>query len=376
MVCLLGVELGIRGRGDVAGDAKQGSEGVERVEATIEAERELVEVRLQMLWADAVMDAAQPSLEIGEHEVDHGQEGLGDLRIAPLRDCGMNISTPFECRITTPVVGDDGRAGRHCTLDEAAQRFGTSVWRHREPNSPGVPSSLALVEAAAMLTLSNLDSPGDENHVVNTSALAAGTAADVGFIGLDVPCGFATNPILIRPNHAGPQLVKYLEGGLIARQSELPLELGGRHSRCLAGDQVGRPKPDRERRVRALHDSAGGEACVAATFPATKYAVAGSDVSWFAGRPAMPANKPIAPSSALKIGHARRFVREQSLKLRQRARKRQIALLKYVDSHGRPRLARMPKILPVVGGCDNRISTVQTSLFRYEGALQTSFSRF
>ena len=43
----------MRGRGDVAGDAKQGSEGVERVEATIEAERELIEVRLQVLWADA-----------------------------------------------------------------------------------------------------------------------------------------------------------------------------------------------------------------------------------------------------------------------------------------------------------------------------------
>jgi hypothetical protein len=43
---LLGVKLGIRGRGDVTGDAKQGAKSVERVVTTIEAERELVEVRL------------------------------------------------------------------------------------------------------------------------------------------------------------------------------------------------------------------------------------------------------------------------------------------------------------------------------------------
>ena len=75
----------------------------------------------------------------------------------------------------------------------------------------------------------------------------------------------------------------------------------------------------------------------------------------------MVTNEPVAPSGALKVGHACRFVREQSLELRQRARKRQIASLKYVDSHGRPTLAQTQNILPVVGGCDNRISTVRCS---------------
>ena len=45
VVCSLSaVKLGIRGCDDIAGDAKQAAEGVERVEAAIEAKRELVEI--------------------------------------------------------------------------------------------------------------------------------------------------------------------------------------------------------------------------------------------------------------------------------------------------------------------------------------------
>jgi hypothetical protein len=69
-------------------------------------------------------------------------------------------------------------------------------------------------------------------------------------------------------------------------------------------------------------------------------------------------NKPVAPSDALKIGRAGRFVREQSLKIRKRARERQIVSLKHVDNHDHLRLAQMLNILPVVGLGDNRISTV------------------
>ena len=43
-------------------DTEQRAEGVERVEAAVEPESELVEVGLQMLGADAVVDAVQPRL--------------------------------------------------------------------------------------------------------------------------------------------------------------------------------------------------------------------------------------------------------------------------------------------------------------------------
>lgn len=143
----------------------------------------------------------------------------------------MKIPSLSERRVTAPVVGDDGGAWRNDALDEATQRFGTSVWHHREPNTSGVPPSPALVEAATGLAaLFDLDRTGDENHVVNASALAASTAADAGFIGLDVFAGGATNPILVGTRHAGPQFVKNLESRLVARQSKLPLKLDGRHA--------------------------------------------------------------------------------------------------------------------------------------------------
>ena len=82
--CFFGIKLGIE-FGAVTSPTmhQQGAEGVEGVEAAVEAERELIEVRLQMLRADAVMDAAQPGFEIGEREVHDGQKGFGDLCISP-----------------------------------------------------------------------------------------------------------------------------------------------------------------------------------------------------------------------------------------------------------------------------------------------------
>ncbi len=57
-----GVELSIGRSSRIARDPEERAEGVERVEPPIEAERELVEVGLQVLGADTVMDAVEPSL--------------------------------------------------------------------------------------------------------------------------------------------------------------------------------------------------------------------------------------------------------------------------------------------------------------------------
>lgn len=75
-----GIKLGIIWRGDITGDAEQGSEGIEGVEAAIELELELVVLRLQVLWAETMMDTSQPGIEIGEHEANDRQEGFGQAR--------------------------------------------------------------------------------------------------------------------------------------------------------------------------------------------------------------------------------------------------------------------------------------------------------
>ena len=51
------IKFGIGWGNDVASNAKQGAEGVEWVEAAVEAERKFVEIGLQVLRADAVVNA-------------------------------------------------------------------------------------------------------------------------------------------------------------------------------------------------------------------------------------------------------------------------------------------------------------------------------
>jgi hypothetical protein len=289
--------------------------------------------------------------------VNDGQESLGNLHVAPFHDGGMAIAAFSQFCVTAPVVGDEGGAGLDDALDEAAQRFGTSIWRHREPNTSGVPSGPPFVEAAIVLALFNLDRAGNEHHVVNASPLAASTTADVGLIGFDVLSGVATNPILIRADHASAQFVKNLESRLVTRQSELPLELDSRHAGRLAGNQVRRPELNRERRVGAFHDRASREVAIVLAVATSQNGWAIGETIGIARRSATRTGEPVAPSCALKVSRACRLVREETLELRQRARKRQIASLKHVDNHGRPTSAQMLNILPVVGLGDNRIST-------------------
>ena len=355
------VKLGISWCGDVAGNSEQRAKGVEGIETAVEAEGEFVEIGLQVLRADAVMDAAQPSLEIGEHEVNDRQEGLGNLHVAPLRDSGMAIITLAQLRVTTPVVGDDGGAGCNSTLDESAQRLGAAIRRNGKANTPCVALGSAFVTAPLLLALADFDRAGHENHAVYASPLAAGTPTDIGFVGLDVFLGLAPDPILVRAHHAGAQLVENLKGRFVARQPELPLELDGRHSGCMAGNQVGRPEPNRERRVRAFHDRAGREASFVATRPATKNTGASGVAIGFAGRSAVGTGEAVAPSRALKVCRTCCLVRKQALELRKRTRERQIVSLKHVDEHDFFTLAQVLNILLVVGVCDNRISTKQPS---------------
>ena len=286
-----------------------------------------------MLLADAVMDAAQPGFEIGEDEVDDRQKGFGDLHIAPFRDSCVEIVALGKASVAAPVVGDNGGAWRHGAFDEATQRLGSSVRHQGEPDTTGIPPTLPLVKAAGMLALTNFDSTGHDDHIMDAAPLAARTSAHVGFIGLDDFFGLTADPILIWSHHAGAQLVKNLEGSFVARQSELPLELNSRYAGCLTGDQIRRPEPNRERRVCALHDGASGEARIAVAMATPENAGAISKSVRLIRRAAVVTEESITPSRALKVGRACCFVREQSLELWKRARKRQVVSLKHVDNH-------------------------------------------
>ena len=60
-------------------NAEQCSEGGMGCAASVEAEDELVEVGLEMLAAQAVIDAESPGLEVGKDAVDPGQDDVGAM---------------------------------------------------------------------------------------------------------------------------------------------------------------------------------------------------------------------------------------------------------------------------------------------------------
>ncbi len=65
-----GVEVFIGRRLRIAGQPKQRPKRIERVESAVEAERELVQVRLKMLWTYTVMRPAQPVFQSRKDEMD------------------------------------------------------------------------------------------------------------------------------------------------------------------------------------------------------------------------------------------------------------------------------------------------------------------
>ena len=342
-----GVKLCVGRCGDVARDAEQGTEGVERIEPPVEAEGEFVEVGLQVPVTDPVMDAVQPRFQVCEDEMDDWQILLGDLRIAPFSDGEVFVAALGKAGVAAPVVGDERRARHNGALNEAAERLRAAVRHDGEPNPPGIATTLPLVELGARLALANLHSAGDKNLIVDATAFAARPAASPGFIDFDVLAGPAADPVLIRAHHPRAELVEDLERRLVARQAKLSPKLHGRHAGCLAGHQIGRPKPYAQRRLRARHDRSHRQSGVTAALAAAQDARTICEAERLSRRLTMGANKPVAPASLLKVGGAGRVVGKKSLELWERLWEPKIATLVNVHEHGRT--------LPLVAVGDNRI---------------------
>lgn len=81
------VQAAICGTHQVHADTQYGRESCHRVETTVEAEYELIEIGWQMLRADAMVSCHQPSLQIREGNMDHRQVSVGFLAIATMGSC-------------------------------------------------------------------------------------------------------------------------------------------------------------------------------------------------------------------------------------------------------------------------------------------------
>ena len=182
-----------------------------------------------------------------------GQELFGGLRIATLCDGVMIVSAGPQSGMAAPVIGDDQRPRRDRAADEAAERFGAAVRGDGHPDPAGIAPVPSVVLRGGGFPVSVLDGNDHQRFVMDSPAFSTRSAANPGFVNLDMLPGLTPDPILIRAHDGGAQLVKQTEGRFIATQSKLALQLDCGHAGRLAGNQPGRPKPDTERGMASLH---------------------------------------------------------------------------------------------------------------------------
>ena len=320
----------------VGPDAEQRAEGVERIEAPVKAERKFIEVGLQVLRFDApVMRPLQPRLEVRENEVNDGQVFLSDLRVASFDNRQMGIAAHAELVIGRSRVRDDNRAGLNGLFHKADQRLSGAIWNDFQPQAarvaPAAPHGLiALLSGAG----ANLNSGRYDSLVIGmgTFAFAAQHAADVGFVHFDVIAArqIAADPVTALADHASPQLMQDLESGFVSGEAKLALELHGRHAGRHARNEIGRPKPDRQRRMRALHHGIDREGRLLAAGAAGQNASTGRQPERLALLIAMWADEALGPLRSLKVSRARSVVFEQFLKVPQGLGERQVFPLQHV----------------------------------------------
>jgi polyphosphate kinase 2 (PPK2 family) len=328
------VKFGIGRTGRLATNSEQRAEGVERVEAPVKAEGELVEVGLQMLRADAVMTALQPAFEVAENEVDDRQVFLGDLGIVALDHGKMLIADPAKPRVARGRVGDDHRARKHGALDEACQRQPAAIGRDFQAQPPSVATATARrgLNATLWRALADFDGGDHKRLIVNALTAAPRVAANPRLVNLNMAADCA-DLVAVRPHHPGPQLVENLERRLVAGQSELPLELRRAQPCRMAGDKVRGPKPHAQRRARVLHHRSRRQSDVATALPASQHLRTIGEAERLARRVAVRTGKPVFPPDLFEIGGARRIVGKESLEVGQRAREGKAGVLEDVGGH-------------------------------------------
>lgn len=353
----------------VGPDAEQRAERIEGVEAPVKAERELVEVRLQVLMADrAVVCPGQPSLQVAENQVDDGQVFFGNLGIVALDNRQMVIAERGQPVVAAPRIRDDHRARLNGGFHKGRQRLSAARRGDFQPQTasvaPAAPHGLVALFGGAGADLDG----GDHQRLfvgMDALAFAARHAADVGFVNLDVivPAQIAADPVPILPHHTRPQLVQDLEGGFVPAQSKLALKLHRGHAGRHARNEVGTPKPSRQRGVCLLHHGPGRQRMLAAAGSASKDGRARAHAERLALLFAVGADKALGPFGPFKVARARRVIREKLLELRKRLRKRQVFPLEDIGMgrhglglhHRRAKCPLTAETLAQVPVCVNRI---------------------
>src|SRR3989442_815562 len=121
---------------DAGGETEEGLEGGHRGPPAVEAEGELVEVHLEVVVADAVVGAGEPSLEVAKDPMDVRQE-LGRPGGGSLRARTMTVPQVAERGIGLPRIRQDESAGGDGALHEARQRARRGIRHDVESDATG-----------------------------------------------------------------------------------------------------------------------------------------------------------------------------------------------------------------------------------------------
>jgi len=278
-----------------------------------------------------MMSSLDPSFQVTENEMDHGQVRLSLVRIAAERQQVMAISELRKSGIACPSISAHDSSKRDILFDKAGKHFGAPIGNNAEPQPPCIDASSVLL--AILLARPNLNGADDKSFMMNTASLAARLAADKAFV--NFYWMLSANLITLGTDHASAQLVENLEGGFITSQSKLALKLNGRLTRCRRGHEVRSPKPRRKWCVARLHDSPGRERRIdLADTTAKHHRRARCEAIWLTDKPALRARKPTWPTDGFKVASARRIVGKDPLKLGKRGRETANV---HVSEHSRAR---------------------------------------
>jgi hypothetical protein len=270
-----------------------------------------------VLWLNsAMMRSLNPSFQIAENEMDHGQVRFRLVGIAAERQRIMLISNIGKSGITGPCISAYQGAKRNVLFDKAGKYSSAAVWYDSKPQA----SSVYTAPTRPTIMLMQPDFYGADygRFVVSTATFAARFAADITLINFDGM--FTANRIALWADHTSAKLVEYLKGRLIAGETELALKLYGRLSGRLRGHEVGTPKPRRKRRMARLHDGASRKRRIGFTSTTTQHCrrPRGETIG-LAGKTALWARKALRPTNNLKITGASLIIGEYPLKLGERS---------------------------------------------------------
>ena len=273
-------------------------------EASVEPERELIEVVIEMLMRyAALVDAQEPPFQQRRDLMHAGQQGRGGLA-TPAHHAGpVAIAVVDQAWVGRPAIGAHDRARGDSALYEADEALPRSIRDPLEPDS-------------TCASAPDFRGDGDQRFGLTQVplALAGLDTAHEDFVHLDrLRQRFPT-----WPHHGPPQLVQTAPGRLVAAEPQRSLQADGTDPTLLVRDPPDRAKPHPQGQVAVLEDRSSRERDVNPTGPTDHHSAP-------AHRPALTSStraalKPVGPAQLSQIGPARLLRTEAIFKLQQRSR--------------------------------------------------------